>query len=211
MIKMKFNEFIETVKKLGGVDTDGYYGKQCMDLYNYYCKHVLDLKGNTGSDYAKNILNNRYVMENVKRIDNYSSFIPAKGDIAVWNGGAMGHVAICLGEGDTNKFKSIDQNWKPQLLTIENHNYYYNAPLVFLRPKNQSNIIEDFTVRVDKAVANVRSDPSSASALAGSQKLYKGDKFISTGTVIGENVNGNNVWYKSKKGNYVWSWGLTKL
>ena len=50
---MKFNEFINHVKNIGGIDTDGAYGKQCMDLYNYYCKQVLGLSGNTGSQCVK--------------------------------------------------------------------------------------------------------------------------------------------------------------
>lgn len=155
---MKFSEFINHVKSIGGIDTDGCYGKQCMDLYNYYCKQVLELNGNTGASYAKLILNNKYVMENVERINNYPEFVPQKGDIAVWTSGDYGHVAICLGEGDVNKFKTIDQNWKAQQLTEEWHDYLYLAPLVFLRPKNQKNIIENttFNVRVTADVLNVR-------------------------------------------------------
>lgn len=140
---MKFSEFVNYVKSVGGVDVDGYYGKQCVDLSNFYCKNVIRLTGNTGADCAKNILNNKYVLENFERIDNYLEFVPKKGDIAVWTGGKYGHIAICLGEGDINTFKTLDQNWKPQQLTEEVHNYTYMAPLVFLRPKNQSNIIEE--------------------------------------------------------------------
>lgn len=139
---MKFNEFVNNVKSTGGVDTDGYYGKQCMDLYNYYCNNVLGLQ-NVGASCAKEILNNPNIMNNVERIDNYLEFVPQKGDIAIWTAGEYGHVAICLGEGDINTFKSLDQNWKPQQLTEEIHNYTYMAPLVFLRPKNQSNIVEE--------------------------------------------------------------------
>ncbi len=138
---MKFNEFINYVKSIGGVDTDGYYGKQCMDLYNYYCNNVLEIQ-NVGADCAKNILKNPNIMNNVERINNYAEFVPQKGDIAVFTGGTYGHVAICLGEGDVNKFKTIDQNWQAQKLTEEWHNYTYMAPLVFLRPKNQKNIVE---------------------------------------------------------------------
>lgn len=139
---MKFNEFVNKMKAQGGIDKDGMYGKQCMDLYNYYCVHVLGLIGNTGAPCAKQILNNSYIMQNVTRINNTPSFVPQKGDIAVWTGGTYGHVAICLGVGDVNSFRSLDQNWKAQQLTEENHNYTYLAPLVFLRPKNQSNIVE---------------------------------------------------------------------
>lgn len=158
---MKFSEFINKVKQMGGVDTDGYYGKQCMDLYNYYCNNVLGLQ-NVGASCAKEILNNSNIMNNVERINNYPEFVPQKGDIAVWTGGQYGHVAICLGEGDVNRFKTIDQNWKPQQLTEEWHDYLYLGPIVFLRPKNQSNIIENsyFNVRVTTEVLNVRSGPS---------------------------------------------------
>lgn len=140
---MKFNEFLSQVKSTGGVDTDGYYGQQCMDLYNYYCNNVLGIQ-NVGADCAKNILNNINIMNNVKRINNYPEFIPQKGDIAVWTGTRYGHVAICLGEGDRQVFKTIDQNWDydKRLLTEEWHNYDYLGPIVFLRPHNQENIIE---------------------------------------------------------------------
>lgn len=139
---MKFNEFLNDVKSKGGVDTDGYYGKQCMDLYNYYCNNVLNLQ-NVGASCAKEILNNRNIMDNVERIDNYPEFVPQKGDIAVGNIGGYGHVCICLGEGDKTYFKSLDQNWKPQQLTEEKHNYLDMGKLVFLRPKNQTNIQEE--------------------------------------------------------------------
>lgn len=140
---MRFNEWIQYVKTQGGVDTDGYYGKQCMDLYNSFMREVVGLNGNTGADRAKNILNNNYVMENVERIDNYPEFVPEKGDIAVFTGGEWGHVAICLGVGNVNYFKSLDQNWNlgEELMTV-NHNYFTFAPLVFLRPKNRTNIMD---------------------------------------------------------------------
>ena len=103
---MKFNEFLNKVKNMGGIDTDGYYGKQCMDLYNYYCNNVLGLQ-NVGASCAKEILNNRNIMDNVERIDNYLEFVPQKGDIAVGDVGGYGHVCICLGEGNTTYFKSL--------------------------------------------------------------------------------------------------------
>ena len=211
---MKFNEFIEYVKKSNGVDTDGSYAHQCMDLYNFYCKNVLEIEGKTGCDYANLIVNNNNVMDKVEKINNYPEFVPQKGDIAVWLGGEHGHVAICLGIGDTNTFKTIDQNFsKYRELTEEIHNYTYMSPLVFLRPKNQKNIIDEFTVRVDKDLAMVSSQPTSHSNIAGTGKLYKGDEFIAVEVVKGEDPfnDGRNFWYKSKKGNYVWAWGLTKF
>lgn len=160
---MKFSEFINKIKAMCGIDKDGYYGKQCVDLYNYYMVNVVGLEdGKTGADCAKNILNNAYVMANVERINNYLEFTPQKGDIAVWTGSRYGHVAICLGVNDgIETFKSLDQNWVPNTLTEEWHNYTYMSPIVFLRPKNQSNIIENtsFNVRVTADVLNVRTGP----------------------------------------------------
>ena len=158
---MKFSEFINYVKSVGGVDTDGYYGKQCMDLWNFYATNVLELKeGLTGANIAKNILKNNYVMKNVTKINNTPTFVPQKGDVAVWCGGEYGHIAICLGEGNVNFFKTIDQNWKSQQLTEESHNYIYLAPLIFLRPLNQSNINENtnevYNVEITAEVLNVR-------------------------------------------------------
>jgi len=139
---MKFKEFIEKVKAMGGVDTDGYYGKQCMDLYNYYCNNVLGVQ-NVGANCAKNILNNKNIMANVIVIENTPEFIVQKGDIVVFrNIGQYGHVAICTGEADLNGFKCIEQNWSnTRKLEEVWHDYLYGNP-VFLRPKNQANIID---------------------------------------------------------------------
>jgi hypothetical protein len=76
---------------------------------------------------------------------------------------------------------------------------------------NKQPVVSKYWVRVDKAQAAVRVSPTSASALAGSKYLYKGNTFQAVGTVRGESVNGNNVWYVSAMGHYVWSGGLTKI
>ena len=68
-----------------------------------------------------------------------------------------------------------------------------------------------FNVKVKKKRAMVRCQPNSKANLAGSRELHFGDVFIATDIVKGENVNGNNLWYKSAKGNYVWSGGLNRI
>lgn len=137
----KFDDFLNDVRARGGVDVDGAYGKQCMDLYNYFSQYMVGATG-VGAGYAKDLLNNQKVYEYYDRIDNYPEFVPQKGDVAVWQGGSYGHTAICLGEGDTNRFKTIDQNWKPLQLSEEWHNYIYMAPLTFLRLKDQSGFVD---------------------------------------------------------------------
>lgn len=69
-----------------------------------------------------------------------------------------------------------------------------------------------FLVRVDKSCgANVRTAPRSNAPQGGSMFLKKGDVFEATEVVAGESVNGINTWYHSKRGNYVWSFGLTRV
>lgn len=139
---MKFIEFINKVKSTNGVDTDGFYGKQCMDLWNYYCNNVLGISDNMGANFAKDILSNSNVKKHFNVVKNYPSYIPPKGAVANWQGFSKGHVAIVL-DANIDTFKCIEQNWtgKCELSEI-NHNYFDGAPLYFLEPKNRSNIDE---------------------------------------------------------------------
>lgn len=220
---MHIDEWIKDVKAKRGIDVDGAHGNQCMDLYNDYCHRVLGVDGKTGCASAKLIISkDKTIKKYTKQIKNTPSFIPQKGDIAVWTGGEYGHVAIVRdNESTVNVLRTIDQNWVAQKITEENHNYLYLAPLYFLRPLNQSNIEakkakpkaqKTFKVRVDKSCgAMVRVKPNTKAALGGSKFLNKGDIFVATEVVKGEKVSGNDKWYHSKVGNYVWSGGLTKL
>lgn len=65
------------------------------------------------------------------------------------------------------------------------------------------------TILVTATSLNVRSAPNTAASLAGSQTLSAGDTFTAVGEVVGESVNGNDIWYISSLGNYVWSGGTT--
>lgn len=56
---------------------------------------------------------------------------------------------------------------------------------------------------------NVRVLPNSKSALGGSRTLNAGDTFKYSAKVFGESVSGNNIWYHSTRGNYVWSGNVT--
>ena len=159
---MKFDEFVEKVKAMGGVDTDGYYGKQCMDLYNYYCNNVLGVQ-NVGADCAKNILKNQNILNAVEVIENYPEFIVQKGDIVVFRKiGQYGHVAICLGPADINGYKCIEQNWSNTRQLEEVWHDYLNYNPIFLRPKNQENIKDNdvpYIVQVTADALNVRTGP----------------------------------------------------
>lgn len=201
------------------LDFDGHYGAQCVDLFRCFNRDVLGIaqpRGVNGAkDFWANYPNDPNLYNNFERIANTPDFVPQFGDIAVWGNGTYGHIAICTGEGDVKTFESFDQNYPVgSACHYQKHNYsgFYGV----LRPKNQENIKREFKVRVDKECgAYVRTQPNTSSATVpqpGNQPyLYKGDVFVAVGTVIGENISGNNVWYKSRKGNYVWSQGLTRI
>lgn len=198
-----------------GIDRDGAYGCQCMDLYNQFQDEVMGVKVK-GAAYAKDVWTT-YITDNFTKIVNTPTFVPQLGDVAVWGAVAnnpYGHIAICTGNGDTNTFESFDQNYPiGSKCHYQIHNYF-NGFLGVLRPKVgdiERKTNTSFWLRVDKKEAAVRSNPNTNSNLAGSKILVKGNTFEAIGQVQGENVGGNNIWYKSAKGNYVWSGGLTKI
>lgn len=63
------------------------------------------------------------------------------------------------------------------------------------------------TVHVNVNLLYVRSAPNSSAPLAGSQELHYGDSFTAQGYVTGEMVSGENRWWQSSFGNYVWAGG----
>ena len=67
-------------------------------------------------------------------------------------------------------------------------------------------------VRVGVNGLAVRSAPNTWSSLEGSQRLNTGDEFWAVALVDGEVVTGtgNGKWWKSAKGNYVWSGGTNR-
>lgn len=141
---MKFNEFINHVISMDGIDNDGYYGKQCMDLYNYYCRMVLGTqKGETGCARAKDIVTTEDNTRFFTVYKNTPDFIPEKGDVFVITGGKWGHVGIVTERGTLHEFRTIEQNRRgDQKLTREVRGYKVEGELYFLRPKNQENIKE---------------------------------------------------------------------
>lgn len=139
---MEFYEFIAHVIAMGGIDNDGYYGMQCMDLYNYYCIKVLGTeKGETGCSYAKQIVTTE---NNTRFFDVYKNtpdFIPEAGDVFVITGGKYGHVGIVTERGTLHEFKTLEQNKNgTRQLTREVRGYSVNGELYFLRPKNRANL-----------------------------------------------------------------------
>ncbi len=142
-----------------GIDYDGAYGVQCVDLAKHYIKNVLGVNpqsiGNAIEYYNKR-KTSEYLTKNFKWIDNTAEFIPKKGDLCVFTSkSGHGHISVATGKGTTSYFYSYDQNFpksKHEPMALIKHSY--NSFLGVLRPKNQTNIGADRTLHTptDEAV-----------------------------------------------------------
>lgn len=114
-----------------GIDFDGYYGFQCVDLYRQYVKDVLNLPQSPGVVGAYQIWD-RHDSTKFEKIKNTPEAIPQLGDIIIWKKIAN-HVSI-FNYGDIESFVSFDQNWPiGSICHFQNHNY--TNVIGWLRPK----------------------------------------------------------------------------
>ena len=98
---MTYDEFI---KKHNGVavNYDGAAGKQCVDLATAYFNEVFG-SGIKNFWYDAHHFwdlfdKNTWLKANFTKVKNTPSFVPKKGDVAIWSGtlnGGWGHIAIC--------------------------------------------------------------------------------------------------------------------
>jgi len=98
---MTFQEFIK--KWLGkGIDYDGAYGNQCMDVYRQYVKEVLQEKQSPAVKGAKDVWNT-YLPTVFTRIENKPENRPENGDVVIWGMLPFGHIGVCE-KADVNEF-----------------------------------------------------------------------------------------------------------
>jgi len=129
---MTFDEFIKKWEG-SGIDFDGHYGDQCVDLYREYVKDVLGLPQSPPVRGAEDIWDS-YLPDHYERILNTIEAIPQKGDIMIFNFGEYGHVSIFISGGQL-QFTSFDQNYPlGSFCAKRNHDYY--SIIGWLRPKN---------------------------------------------------------------------------
>lgn len=188
------------------------YLGQCVSLVQQYLYNVFNMPfkayGNA-KDWANNVPSGfDKLPSNVQLL---------KGDIIIYGanyGGGYGHMGLIDAE-----YKFLDQNGV-RALRVGVRDNPFNGYICILRHQGgvdvgSENSREDFIVRIDKSEANVRTQPNVESSYAiqpsGKGYLVNGDTFKAVELVEGENISGNNKWYKSAKGNYVWSGGLTRL
>lgn len=123
---MTYEEFKNKYNGVG-VDWDGHYGAQCVDLARFYIHEVWEVFQFPPVVGAKDIW--EAIDESIyTKIPNSPEGVPEKGDVIVWDGrmgGGYGHVGI-FDRGDVNQFWSFDQNWPTGTpSSIQYHKNYY--------------------------------------------------------------------------------------
>lgn len=127
-------------------------GNQCVALFRQFCTDVLRIgqpqptfqgfSDRGARHFYENFNTDKILVDNFIKIENTPTFVPQKGDIAVWqitpSGNKYGHIAICTGKGNTSKFEVFEQNGVTNRNSVINSNQNYKKILGFLRPKNQN-------------------------------------------------------------------------
>jgi hypothetical protein len=114
-----------------GIDFDGFYGFQCMDLYQQFNKEVVGgivVHGNAIDMWTA------YPKASYIQIKNEPTNFPQEGDVVIWGQGVgqYGHIAVCS-TANANAFVSFDQNWPVgSKCHFQNHSFKY--VLGWLRP-----------------------------------------------------------------------------
>ena|SRR3990167_7908899 len=133
---MTLQEFIDKWNGKG-LDYDGAYGFQCMDVYRQYVKDVLGAKQSPPVTGAVNVWDT-YLSGVFTRTENTPTNSPKSGDVVIWGTrlGQYGHIAVCT-EADANNFTSFDQNYPiGSVCHLQKHTYV--GVLGWLRPKGIS-------------------------------------------------------------------------
>ena len=134
---MTFDQFI-TKYNGKGIDFDGAFGFQCVDLYRQYVQEVVRVPQSPPVPGAKDIWNT-YLPRYFTRISNSPLNVPQKGDIVIWGTGygPWGHVGVFI-EGGVWSFRSFDQN-DPIGTRCHIQSHSYRGVLGWLRPNKPKN------------------------------------------------------------------------
>lgn len=200
-----------------GLDFDEEFGYTCVDLVQFWAQN-LGLPRFTGNavDLA------RQGSANLLWIANTPENFPSAGDIVVWGsnlGGAgqYGHVDIAEGNATTEAFTGFDQNW-PEGSLCHSQAHSYAGVLGWLHPTVLDTPTPG-TAYTPLAVAavtgsvgcRVRELPNTESPdNEGTGNMRGGVTFNVTGWIAGESIAGNNIWYRTIHGFWVWSGGTVQ-
>lgn len=115
------------------VDFDGYYGAQCVDLFNFYNRDVVK-----GSAIRVNRAYELWSKASSSYIKVSAPSTPRKGDVAIWNAsfgssGGSGHAGIVLGVNSNGTLRVFNQNYLGSPSQLNNISKAHLSG--YLRPK----------------------------------------------------------------------------
>ena len=121
-----------------GINFDGYYGNQCMDLWQQYNKEVVGAPAIPAAVAKLVWLNNAYPLGYYTKVANTPTNIPVAGDVVIWDGTA-GHIAV-FQTGDVMKFTSFDQNY-PSQGYYDKYGNFIGTGVCHLQTHNYNNVL----------------------------------------------------------------------
>lgn len=192
------------------VDYDGVYNYQCVDLILQYVKECFGIP----SGVSGNAIDYWYRTSTplFAKFDKIQTNDCHQGDIVILsglNGNPYGHIGICDSQTGTT-VRLLEQNGAGGTNGVGKDAIgdYRDIPksrvIGVLRPKGSAPAPSGGTATVIRQ-AYVRIAPNLGAALGGSKVLNPGEWFGYSGKVQGQTVAGNNIWYHSNRGNFVWS------
>jgi len=161
---MTLDEFINQYDQIG-IDFDGRYGQQCMDLFHYYEMEVwnVDRLKVLRASSAYNAFKKGH--KDYKKFIYKKGMVPEPGDVIFWDDtlGPYGHVAIFITGGE-HSFISFDQNYP---IGSKSHQQQHNYKSVagWLRfnelTKEEMKKLDDYIKQTDKrldAIENIEGE-----------------------------------------------------
>lgn len=199
-----------------GMDPDGVYGFQCVDVAKDYSAAIFpgvhwrdsigygnakDLYAGASTKYFDKIANNPHDLNQ----------LPSRGDIIVWNATSTnpyGHIAVVVA-ADSKGVTVVEQDgFAPTKPAYQKVRLWGQKPCIgWLRPKLSVNVAPDQRVVASDGV-NYREEPKTSAKII--KTFAAGEVLDLKGFVHGEVVEGNDVWFVGKHtGYYLWSGAFT--
>lgn len=108
-----------------GINYDGAYGNQCMDVYRMYVKEVLGYPQSPPVRGAKDVWAT-YLPKYYSKVPNTPDGVPPQGAIAIWGHGTYGHIGV-VDSADKQYLTCFEQNWVEMdgsgVTELRRHNY----------------------------------------------------------------------------------------
>ena len=123
-----------------GIDWDGQFGNQCVDLVAQYVKEVYGIEPiyANAADWWTGF--SGQVAQKFTKVANGATNVPKQGDILIYSkstpgSGGYGHIEIFDKKTGAGRYQSFSQNWGGQYAHMVEHTDNYKYVLGWLTPK----------------------------------------------------------------------------